>query len=104
MPINKQDMLKLVALQEQDKLLDSVSAAIALVPKDIDAIKAEVDEEKKRVAAAKEKTTQLQLKKKNKELDLSKLEETARKHGTDLNSVKTNEAFKALQGEIDKAK
>ena len=42
--------------------------------------------------------------KKTKELDVAAKEEAAKKHGGELNQVKTNEAFKALQHEIERAK
>src|SRR5207247_700974 len=43
-------------------------------------------------------------KKKEKELEVGQKEEDARKHSGQLNQVKTNDAFKALQNEIDRAK
>src|ERR1019366_6536341 len=47
---------------------------------------------------------QLQLAKKQKDLDLDAQEASIRKHSTELNAVKTNEAYRALMGEIEKAK
>lgn len=102
--MDKQDLAKLVTLQEQDKLIDSMRAAIDLIPQDIAAIRAEFEGEKTRLDGSREKAKNIQLKKKEKELELSQKEEAARKHSQELNLVKTNEAFKALQKEIDKAK
>ncbi|HVE14050.1 MAG TPA: C4-type zinc ribbon domain-containing protein [Elusimicrobiota bacterium] len=104
MPITRQDLAKLADLQEQDRRIDVLAAALALVPQDIAALRGELDSEKGRLAAHKDKATQTQLRKKEKELELAKQEELIRKHTSDLNQVKTNEAFKALQGEIDRAK
>lgn len=104
MPMTKEDLAKLVGLQEQDRILDSLKASIDQIPVDIEALRAESAQEKAALAAVKEQSTQVQLRKKAKELELSQKEEDARKHGRELNAVKTNEAFKALQNEIDKAK
>lgn len=104
MQMTKDDLANLVGLQEQDRILDSLKASIDQVPLDIEALRAESAREKAAVAAVKEQLTQVQLRKKEKELELSQKEEEARKHGRELNAVKTNEAFKALQSEIDKAK
>jgi len=104
MPITKQDLTRLVGVQEQDKLLDSIEAAIRLIPEDIAALRSEIEAEKTKFNAWKEKTIAVQLRKKEKELELSKQEELVRKHTQDLNQVKTNAAFKALQSEIDRAK
>jgi predicted nucleic acid-binding Zn-ribbon protein len=41
---------------------------------------------------------------KQKELDLETQEGSIRKHSTELNAVKTNDAYRALMGEIEKAK
>lgn len=104
MPIQKQDLAKLVALQEQDSLVDSISASIARVPEDIAALRAEIEGEKGALNAIREKAKQIQLKKKEKELEMAQKEEAAKKHALELNQVKTNEAFKALQTQIDQAK
>lgn len=104
MPISKEGLRQLVRLQEQDKVVDSLQAAIDNIPVEIQGLRSSLDSWKSRLAEAKNKTTRLQLARKEKELSLGQKEEAVRKHGTELNSVKSNEAYKALQQEIDKAK
>jgi len=104
MHITREDLARLVVLQEQDKVIDALQAAVSDAPAQIAALRAESDAEKAAVAAAKEKLTNLQLRRKEKELDLAKKEEESRKHNIELNAVKTNEAYRALQTEIDRCK
>ncbi|MBI5243758.1 MAG: hypothetical protein HY922_08765 [Elusimicrobia bacterium] len=104
MQITKDDLAKLVVLQEQDKVIDILEAAIAEAPGQIEALRAEADAEKTALAQAKDRLLKLQLERKEKELDLAKMEEEIRKHNIELNAVKTNEAFRALQTEIDRCK
>jgi predicted nucleic acid-binding Zn-ribbon protein len=99
------DAIKLLlALQERDLDLDRLSAELAAVPGKIAATKAEIEASKKALEDAKKEVTALQMAKKQKELDLDSQETAIRKHSTELNAVKTNEAYRALLGEIEKAK
>lgn len=95
-------MRALVALQDKDKVLDAIQKEIDSVPPRIAAVKSDLANEKKRMDAAKAKTIELEKGKKSKELDAAAKEESARKHAGQLNEVKTNEAYKALQVEIEK--
>ncbi len=104
MPLTKEDLQRLIALQGQDAALDKVKAELDRIPREIDAMRAALDGEKARFGEAKARMITLEKKKKEKELELASKEEAARKHGGELNSVKTNEAFKALQNEIERAK
>ena len=97
-------MRALVALQEKDKVLDAIQKDIDSVPPRIAAVKADLDNEKKRMDAAKAKTLELEKKKKSRELDVASKEEAARKHSGQLNELKSNDAYKAMQVEIDKEK
>jgi predicted nucleic acid-binding Zn-ribbon protein len=97
-------MRALVALQEQDKALDTIQKDIDSVPPRIDAVKADLANEKKRMDAAKAKTLDLEKKKKAKELDVASKDESARKHTGQLNELKSNDAYKAMQAEIEKEK
>ncbi len=105
MAISKDALKLLVALQEQDKTLDSIQKEIDAVPPRIDAVKADLANEKKAMDAAKAKTIELEKKKKSKELDVAAKEESARKRSGQLNELKSNDAYKAMQAEIaaDKA-
>jgi len=100
----KDEIKSLLSVQERDLELDRLSGELTAVPKKIAEIKASIDGAKKALEEAKKEVTQLQLTKKQKELDLDGQESAIRKHSTELNSVKTNEAYKALMGEIEKAK
>jgi hypothetical protein len=100
----KVDLSKLVTLQEYDKIIDALLAVIAGVPGQVAALHAEADAERAAVAAAKDVYVKLQLKRKDKELDLGKKEEEIKKHNIELNAVKTNEAFRAMQSQIDHCK
>jgi predicted nucleic acid-binding Zn-ribbon protein len=105
MAISKEALKLLVSLQEQDKALDSIQKEIDAVPPRIAAVKNDLESEKKAMDAAKAKTTELEKKKKAKELDAAAKEESARKRTGQLNELKSNDAYKAMQAEIaaDKA-
>ena len=97
-------MRALVALQDKDKVLDAIQKEIDSVPPRIAAVQADLANEKKRMDAAKAKTIDLEKKKKTKELDVAAKEEAARKHTGQLNELKSNDAYKAMQAEIEKEK
>lgn len=104
MALTKEALRALVALQEKDKVLDAIQKEIDTVPPRIAAVQADLANEKKRMDAAKAKTLELEKKKKAKELDAAAKEEGARKHTAQLNDLKSNEAYKAMQAEIDAEK
>src|SRR5207244_10281573 len=60
--------------------------------------------EKNRLAVAHERGKQVTLARKAKELEVADKEAAIKKHQNELNAVKSNEAFKALMHEIDRAK
>lgn len=97
-------MRALVALQDKDKILDAIQRDIDSVPPRIAAARADLADEKKRLDEARSRTVELEKKKKAKELDVASKEEAARKHQGQLNELKSNEAYKAMQVEIDKEK
>jgi predicted nucleic acid-binding Zn-ribbon protein len=94
----------LLALQERDLELDRLSAELRAVPGKIAALKGQIQAAKLVLEEAKKESTALQMTRKQKELDLETAENAIRKHSTDLNAIKTNEAYRALLGEIEKAK
>ncbi len=99
------EMIKLLlSLQERDLELDRVRAEVAAIPAKVAGLKADIQNAKKALEDAKKEMIILQLAKKQMELDLDAQESAVRKHSNELNSVKTNEAYKALLGEIEKAK
>jgi predicted nucleic acid-binding Zn-ribbon protein len=104
MALSKDALRALVALQEKDNVLDAIQKEIDAVPPRIAALKADLESEKRHMDAAKAKIVELEKKKKSKELDVAAKDESARKHGGQLNEVKSNDAYKALQVEIAKEK
>lgn len=104
MALTKENLAQLISLQEKDSALDEVKKEMDRIPGEVAALKAALENEKARWNEAKARTISSEKKKKEKELELAQKEEAAKKHGADLNKVKTNEAFKALQKEIDAAK
>lgn len=104
MALTKEHITQLIALQEKDAALDKLQAEIDKIPVEIAALRGGLEQIRKKAAEAKALIIELEKNKKSKELDLAQKEEGVRKHSTDLNQVKTNEAFKALQAEIDRAK
>src|SRR5580704_13925509 len=100
----KENIKLLLSLQDRDLDLDRVRAELASIPAKITGLKADIQSAKKALEDAKKDVTTLQLAKKQLELDLDAQEASVRKHSTELNSVKTNEAYRALMGEIEKAK
>ncbi len=104
MALTKEALRALVVLQSKDKILDDRQKEVDAVPPKIAAVKSDLDQEKKRMDAAKAKTLDLDKRKKAKELDVAAKEDAARKHSTQLNELKSNDAYKAMQAEIEKEK
>lgn len=100
----KDEIKSLLTIQERDLELDRFHAELAAIPTKISAIKNEIQGNKTALEEAKKDLNQHQLSKKQRELDLESQEAAVRKHSGELNAVKTNEAYKALLGEIQKAK
>ena len=67
-------------------------------------VNADLENEKRHMNEAKAKILELEKKKKSKELDAAAQEEAARKHSGQLNDLKSNDAYKAMQAEIEKEK
>ena len=104
MAINKETIQRLVAVQERDSVLDALQKEMDRVPREIAALQAGLESAKAKLAEAKAKIIGFEKQKKEKELELAAKEEAIRKHTMELNQVKTNDAFKALQHQIDDAK
>jgi len=100
----KEKISLLVALQEKDTLLDEIRARAEAIPKAIDEEKAFIENIKTETEEKKKNLQKLQLSKKAKELDLEAKEGQIRKHSAELNSIKSNDAYKALILEIDNCK
>lgn len=101
MAFTKETLVQLVSLQNLDAALDKVKLELDRIPKQIETLKSTLDGQKAAAAEAKNKVLGFEKKKKEKELELAAKEESVRKHSAELNTVKTNDAFRALQKEID---
>jgi predicted nucleic acid-binding Zn-ribbon protein len=104
MALNAEHVQQLIVLQKHDQAIDVVDKALADIPAAIQVLKKTIEEARNKAASAKAQVQDFEKKKKERELELAQKEEAIRKHSGELNTVKTNEAFKALQTEIDRAK
>ncbi|MBI5629326.1 MAG: hypothetical protein HY921_00375 [Elusimicrobia bacterium] len=104
MALTKEDLTLLIALQERDGALDKLKSQMEAVPRETGLLRERLDGEKGALSQAKARLQGLEKKKKEKELELFQKEEAVRKHSMELNQVKTNDAFKALQLEIEQAR
>ncbi|MDE2293091.1 MAG: hypothetical protein KGL53_13505 [Elusimicrobia bacterium] len=104
MAITKDDLAKLLLVQAQDREADALKKRLAQIPEDIAAIRADIEAGKAGVDAAKRKSAEVALKRKDKELEMAQKEAAIKKHQGELNAVKSNDAFKALLKEIEDAK
>ncbi len=100
----QESVKQLLSLQERDLELDKLQAELTAIPKEISAIKKQMEEEKAALEDSKKELTQVQLQRKDKENDLASKEEAVRKHTAELNAIKSNDAYRAMLGEIEKAK
>jgi len=93
----------LVELQAVDLRLNDLNARLAVFPKRLKEIDARLEAARKSLAAEKEALTQSLKDRKKYELDVEQWKERARKYRDQSFEVKTNEAYKALQHEIQNA-
>lgn len=100
----KDKLQLLVALQEKDCALDVLRNKTKDFPSQIEGQKTSLAQARTDFEATKGKLTQFQMQRKAKELELSSKEEQIKKHNLELNSIKSNDAYKALLGEIADAK
>ena len=98
------EVKSLIELQAKDRALDEMAAKIASAPGEMESLKADFEEKKSAMSAAHEALVKLQVEKKSREVSIAAKEEEIRKHQRDLNSIKDNEAFKAMLAEIERAK
>ena len=98
------DLKTLIDLQALDVVIDACKEDLEKIPLAMEEKRALINSCKDSVEQAKKNLTDLLLKKKEKELEVGGLEEKARKSEKDLNSIKSNEAYRALLSEIDASK
>ncbi|HUT86072.1 MAG TPA: C4-type zinc ribbon domain-containing protein [Elusimicrobiales bacterium] len=105
MPNELLDTLKkLVKLQQKDTLIDALRQKISNSPKEIEDLKAKLSESKLATETESHDYKKAVVKHKELETELKAKESEIEKHQKELNEIKSNEAFKALEKEIEFAK
>ena len=94
---------QLLQLQKLDQCIAALRAELETLPKRIKDADAMLSGARAGLAAAKEKHSHAQTERKKFELDVNQWRDRARKYRDQSASVKTNEAYKALQHEISHA-
>jgi len=94
---------QLIELQRLDQTIASLRSDLEGLPKQLREADAKLNGARAAVAAAKEAHTQCLTQRKKLELDVEQWKERAKKYRAQSSSVKTNEAYKALQQEIASA-
>jgi len=100
----KQDLETLYGLQDYDIKIAKFASEIENAPSAIEEKKKELEDKKAANEEEKKKYVSLNLLKKEKEAVLDSKEKAIAKHSMELNSVKSNDAYKGLLLEIEKAK
>lgn len=98
------ELALLVTLQNHDNILDELKDHLEAVEQKIRLKNQEIESLKIGSKSAKEVLTALQMKRKQLEGEAESQETVVKKHQASLNSLKTNDAYKAMLGEIDAAK
>ena len=97
------DIKLLVELQAVDLRLAELRSRLEDIPKQLAAIDRRIATAKQQIATAKEALTKSLKDRKTFEMDVESWKEKARKYRNQSGEVKTNEAYKALQHEIEHA-
>jgi uncharacterized protein len=97
------DIERLVDLQAVDMRLNALRARLATFPQQLAEIDKHATDARQQLAAAKEALTSSLKSRKTYEMDVESWKEKARKYRDQSSAVKTNEAYKALQHEIQHA-
>jgi uncharacterized protein len=94
---------QLLELQRLDQIVASLHAELEAMPKQLREADAKLNGARAAVVSAKEAHTQALTRRKKLELDVQEWKGRAKKYREQSSSVKTNEAYKALQHEIANA-
>ncbi|MDR2708658.1 MAG: C4-type zinc ribbon domain-containing protein [Elusimicrobiota bacterium] len=100
----KQTLQSLCDLQKYDIAISKLNEAITEAPAKILQAQQELESKKEQTQNAKQEYVNLNSQRKEKEAMLESREQSIKKHSAELNSIKSNEAYKALSMEIEKAK
>lgn len=94
----------LIGLQEIDSKIDAANKCIENINAEITMMQETVRGRKEHAENLKKEITENSISRKEKELEVSAIEERIKKHNMELNAVKTNDAYKALVVEIENDK
>ena len=95
---------QLIQLQELDKVIDALNRELETLPKQVEEKRSEIQRNQAAFEEEKKRLTALQVRKKDKELEVATHEQKIKKNEMELNTVKSNEAYKGLLTEIEAAK
>ena len=91
-------------LQTVDSAIYRLRRELAVKPHTIETLRAELAAQRQQLAALEERSTTLQMQRKNRELELATQEDKVKKLQAQLFQVKTNKEYTAMQHEIEGAK
>ena len=94
------DVKRLIELQKTDLRIAELTAQLEIFPAKLKEIEARLERAKKALDAARERSTQVHKERKKFELDVDSWREKVTKYKDQMLAVKTNEAYRALQHEI----
>ena len=94
----------LLQLQTLDQELEHITSGLENFPKEIVTFQRQIQAEKDRLTQTKNRASELEVRKKELELEVKTQEEKLKKYEAELNSVKSNDIYKALLLEIEHAK
>ncbi len=100
----REELKRLVNVQQIDLRLDEVNQRIDEIPQDIKNLEAALEEKKKKIGEISELIKKTEIERKEKEMDLQSIEDEIKKNQAELNSIKTNEAYAAMLREIEQKK
>lgn len=102
-PLNEK-IAPLIKLQEMDGQLDALQQAKAGIVPQREKVQAEIQSLSAHLDETKKSLTQVQVEKKNLELDIEARDQAMRKSSSELNNAKSNEVYKGLLSQIEDAK
>jgi predicted nucleic acid-binding Zn-ribbon protein len=99
----QENLLRLVEVQTLDMRLANLEGRLAGFPRQVTEVNAQMDAARARLQNARDELTRSLKERKSYELDVEQWKEKVRKYKDQVYQVKSNEAYKALQHEIQNA-
>ncbi|MEW6556974.1 MAG: C4-type zinc ribbon domain-containing protein [Elusimicrobiota bacterium] len=96
-----EQLLKLIELQDVDSKVDEANNNIQKIDNELNTLQETLKKEKEQIETLKKELSNSAVSKKEKEIEITTLDDKLKKHNMELNAVKTNEAYKALLTEIE---